>query len=292
MSCKALEEGTVYSRSAQASTMSGGDSNVGISSNDQYSYTYDVPTVPVGATCSRCSKQTGGADFSWGDCVHYGGLRGGIPPSFLGQDKKQRKKTFLDKGKEDKKEWEEHQKNNPTSIEYELEMFRKEVSIPIFKRLCSILQGSPPEINIFLSIRHARFQNEPEMDMSDDRRETTPANDRYGIPIYPVRLPPKDRRDQEAMLDHFHHFFREVVEVFWDKPLRINVWHQSDWLPSYCSLITLCDFMLESDQDAFSEWKLYDYIYDMKTETPSGTKDHGYHRYPSQISVIKEEKKS
>ena len=96
----------------------------------------------------------------------------------------------------------------------------------------------------------------------------------------------------EAMLDHFHHFFREVVEEFSNKPLTLNIFHQSDWLPSYCSLMTLCEFMLELESDPFSEWVLYDYIYDKKTEIPSGTKDHGYHRYPSQISVILSEGKS
>ena len=182
--------------------MSGEDLVVRNSSNDLDSYTYDVPTVPIGATCSRCSKQTGRADFSWGDCVHYGGLKNDRPPQFK---RKQRTEEFLNKAKKDQKKWKKYLKNNPTSIEYELEMFRKEVSIPIFKRLCSIFQGSPPEINIFLSIRHARFQNEPAMDMSDDRKRTTPADDRYGIPIYPVRYP--NMRNQEAMLDHFGHFF-------------------------------------------------------------------------------------
>lgn len=268
--------------------MSGEDSVVRNSSDDLDSYTYDVPTVPIGATCSRCSEQTGGADFSWNDCVHYGGIRYGRTPDFRGED--QRKKTFMERGKADQKKWKIYRGNNPTSLEDELDMFRKEVSIPIFKRLCSIPRSSPPEINIFLSIRHARFQNEPAMDMSDHRKKTTPANDQYGIPIFPVRYP--DMMNQEAMLDHFHHFIKEVVEEFSDKPLTLNIWHQSDWLPSYCSLIALCDFMLESDPYAFSEWALYDYIYDRITETPSGTKDHGYHRYPNQISVMMSARKN
>lgn len=229
----------------------------------EYGYNmFEIPLIPVGGECSRCSLGNNN-QFKFRDCIHFGGFPSGHHKNkehqkFANQDDKKRKRFFRDEF---------------TSFDNELTMFRREIIFPILNRMGSGIEKSG-RLNLFTSMRHCRFEDDS-MDPSDPRR-LSPEITIPGLPLFPMQFRKQDTRDVMEMVQHVFLVFGEICRVYGHKELEVYTYLSSGVYHVYSCTVAKEKFMMTYSEEV-SGWSVFDMFYDEKAETKTGLRDHGHH---------------
>tara|TARA_B100001564_G_scaffold321524_1_gene300176 strand:+ start:181 stop:891 length:711 start_codon:yes stop_codon:yes gene_type:complete len=204
---------------------------------------YEIPTVPIGAKCSRCNL----VPFLWSKCPHFGN----------------RKQHHLDSKYH-------HENQNK-----ELLMFRNDVVFPIIQELSEEIRKNS-RINLFLTIRHAKFQD-LSMDLSNETK-LLPEIKILGVPLFPLNTPVKFRLGIHEMCLHITEIIVHIWNLFSDLNLEVKAYFGSDTPPIYAYVKTMTElkFRLGSELE---NWQVCEMYPDEKIQTKKGdTRQTGFHQ--------------